>query len=321
MGVFYSFNGVGEIFISAVAAGLYDHKDSYAIKSYKVLFLIIGSMTIAIGIAILFIMPDTPDKAWWLNDREKAVIIQRIRGNNQGFGNKKFKWDQARECLLDVKTYIYLLLTLAVGIPNSGISSFGAIIIENMGYETVKALLMKSPTGAFNLVALAALPTLGRINKSRIFWGIVYMVISLMSVALIAFAPQHSAQCAGIWIYGISPVGMILVTSCVTSNTAGHTKKLLTNALTLACYAAGNTIGPQTFRSSDAPLYHKAKATVVGCIAAAVVIICILYADYIYENKKRDKNDQEKGTDYLNIPNLEFADLTDKENPEFRYRT
>lgn len=321
VGIFYGSNGAGTIFLSAVSYGLYYHEASYTIEGYKVLFIIIGLMTSVLGLAIMVIMPNTPDKAWWLNDREKAVVLERIRDNEQGFGNKKIKWKQVKECFTDPKTWLYFMMSLSVGTPNSGVSSYGTIILNNMGYSTIKALLMKMPSGAFELIGLAILPTLSRVVKSRMILGIAYMIIVLIGVCLLAFAPSNTAQMVGLWIYGMSPVGITLVTSCVSSNTAGHTKKLLTNAITLAAYAAGNTIGPQTFQSTDAPHYPKAKAGVVGCISASIGIMFCMYATYYYENKKRDKFKESMGDAYQVPENVEFADLTDLENPEFRYRT
>lgn len=44
----------------------------------------------------------------------------------------------------------------------------------------------------------------------------------------------------------------------VSSNIAGYTKKQVTGALLFTGYCVGNIIGPQTFKSSEAPGYHSA---------------------------------------------------------------
>lgn len=101
MGCFYGFNGLGSIFLGAVSFHLYKYQDDYTIKGYKVLFLIIGCMTILLGFVIMIVMPNTPATAMFLNEREKEVVVERIRHNNQGFGNKKFKMEQAIEVCKD----------------------------------------------------------------------------------------------------------------------------------------------------------------------------------------------------------------------------
>lgn len=321
-GCFYGFNGLGTIFLSGVSYGLYKNNGEYSIKSYRILFLIIGLMTILLGFLIMFIMPNKPTEAKWLTDREKEIVIHRIRENNQGFGNKKFKWDQAKEVFKDPRTLIYFMLSLSVAIPNGGISGFGSIMLKSFGYSTLMSLLMKMPVGAVELVALVGLPLFTIFTPKRMPVAISYMLVVLMGTCLLAFATKVNvnAALAGYYITGASPVGIILITSCVTSNTAGFTKKMMTNAVTLMGYSAGNVIGPQTFRSTDAPNYMKAKAGSVGCYCAAIALMVILTVYNLWENKRRDKLRDEMGDAYVIPENLEFADLTDFQNPEFRYR-
>ncbi|TID13886.1 hypothetical protein CANINC_004834 [Pichia inconspicua] len=319
-GVFYGFNGLGTIFLSSVSFALYRHTASYSLESYKILFLIVGLMTILNGILIAFIMPNTPAEAKFLTEREKEVVVERIRHNNQGFGNKVFKWEQAYEVLYDPRTLTYFLLSLSVAIPNGGISGFGTILLKGFGFSTETSLLYKMPTGAVELVGLAGLPLVCKFIKSRMAVALIYITFVLIWVCVLAFSTNRNAELAGLWICGLSPCGIILITSCVTSNTAGHTKKLLTNAITLIGYSAGNVIGPQTFRTSDAPSYNKAKAGCVGCYAATIVLMIFLTVFNIWENKKRDKQREALGDKYIVPENVEFADLTDFQNPEFRYR-
>ncbi|KAH3666364.1 hypothetical protein WICMUC_005711, partial [Wickerhamomyces mucosus] len=87
-------------------------------KPYKVLFMIIGIATIVNGLLIMLIMPDTPAQAKFLSHREKLNVVERIRGNNQGFGNKHFKKYQLIECVTDVRTWIYFAIGILVAIPN-----------------------------------------------------------------------------------------------------------------------------------------------------------------------------------------------------------
>lgn len=318
MAVFYGFNGLGTIILAAIAGSIYKKQDSFALRSYYVLFLIIGVWTIVWGFIILALIPNTPAEAKWLTQEEKAMIVARIRGNQQGFGAKEFKLYQIKECVTDIRTWVYFSIAILVAIPNGGVSSFGNIILKSFGYDTLESLYMKAPVGAVELVGLCFLPLLNTLIKSRMFLAEFYMCTVLMATCLLAFTSTHPAL-AGYYIMGLSPVGIIMVSSCVSSNTAGHTKKLAANAISLIGYSAGNIIGPQTFKASDAPKYHRAKATLVGCYSAVICLIAILTLLNIKENKRRDKLRDEMGDDYHVVKNQEFADLTDFENPEFRY--
>lgn len=90
------------------------------------------------------------------------------------------------------------------------------------------------------------------------------------------------------------------------------------NAILLISFCLGNIIGPLTFRAEDAPEYIPAKITIIVTCATAVVLTLILRAYYIWENKMRDKVVEE--TRMGHKADIEFADVTDRKNKEFRYR-
>ena len=59
----------------------------------------------------------------------------------------------------------------------------------------------------------------------------------------------------------------------ISNNTVGYTKKITVNGLQILAYGAGNWIGPQTFRASDAPDYLHGKLMV----AIMSVYLCSVY--------------------------------------------
>ena len=73
-------------------------------------------------------------------------------------------------------------------------------------------------------------------------------------------------------------------------------------------------VGPRTF---DQKPYTGAKIAMVVCYGACLVILAALYVLNYRENIRRDKAAME--TKQPEIENIEFADLTDFENPHFRY--
>jgi hypothetical protein len=79
-------------------------------------------------------------------------------------------------------------------------------------------------------------------------------------------------------------------------------------------FCLGNILGPLTFRDADAPSYIPAKITIVAVDSVAILATVVLLLYYRWQNKKRDNALIEHKRD------VEFADLTDLENKEFRYK-
>jgi hypothetical protein len=61
-----------------------------------------------------------------------------------------------------------------------------------------------------------------------------------------------------LWLCSLQSVGFSMSLTMVSSNVAGYTKKQFTGAILFTGYCVGNIIGPQTFISTEAPLYHSA---------------------------------------------------------------
>src|SRR5699024_1096352 len=86
--IWFSCIGIGEILGGFMSYGLYkqDITIGTPIASWRLLFVIVGAITIFLGILILLHLPDTPTQAWFLNEKEKLMVVERIRSNQQGFG-------------------------------------------------------------------------------------------------------------------------------------------------------------------------------------------------------------------------------------------
>ncbi|KAF7999337.1 hypothetical protein HF325_006013 [Metschnikowia pulcherrima] len=318
----FASNGIGTMLGSgAIAYNVYRDEANFSIAAWKLIFIITGVITIALGVAIFFHIPSKPTDAWFLTEKEKKMVVERIRGNQQGFGNKHFKKEQLIETLLDYRTWILFIMGVLCNIPNGGLTNFGSILLkEKLGYSTGKTLLMNMPTGAVEIGGLVAICYCYKFIQLRLFWSIFTFCIVLMATCFLAFADNQKLQFAGYTMTSLLAISSIFILSLIASNCAGHTKKVTTNAIYLIGYCVGNLIGPQTFIPSQAPSYTSAVVAMVACFSIVIVLMIILWVDYYLDNKRRDANmDSDLVREFQMLENHEFADLTDKQNPLFRY--
>lgn len=315
--LWFSFNGMGSILGSgAIAYNCYNDMDKFSIEAWKLIFIITGCITVVLGVLIFFHIPNKPTEAWFLNDEEKYLVVERIRDNQQGFGNKQFKKYQFVEAILDIKTWLYFVLSVSNNIPNGGLTNFASILMnETMGYSTGKTLKMQMIPGAVEVVGCSLFAYMYRFYPSRLFFATFSAVLCVVSLCMLAFAKLAKVQMAGYCIYNISPLTFICILSSIASNVAGHTKKVTVNAIFLIGYCVGNLIGPQTFIDKQAPAYSGAKVgMIVGAVVSLVTII-VIWIELIFANRKKEAHRAE----YEEYGHTEFADLTDRENPLFRY--
>ncbi len=72
----------------------------------------LGAFAIAVGVAVLLWMPDSPANARFLTKEERVTAIERIRDGQCGTENKRLKKEQVVEALLDLRTWLIVLATL-----------------------------------------------------------------------------------------------------------------------------------------------------------------------------------------------------------------
>lgn len=70
--------------------------DGGPLQTWRWIFLLLGVITIVVGVCCFFFLPDTPTDVKWLNDREKAIAIERVARSQTGVKNHVFKWAQVR---------------------------------------------------------------------------------------------------------------------------------------------------------------------------------------------------------------------------------
>ena len=322
VGIWFSFNGWAQIFGGLIAYGIAvgARKHGSVIEPWKIVFLVCGLLTIAMGFVFLWFVPDNQMNARFLKTkRDRILAIERIRKNEQGVGNKHWKMYQFREALTDPAVWMFFFYSLVADIPNGGISNFFSQLIVSFGYTQEASLLWGTPGGVVEVVTIVVWGMVTYHYGNRIFYSSFSLCLAIMGMILIVALPLDNSKgrLAGYYFTQASPVPFVALLSLISTNIAGYTKKTTVAALYLVAYCAGNIIGPQTFRPKDAPRYVPAEITIIVCWCCCLVDLACIYAYFRYQNRKKRKIREAPG--YQKLENQEFLDLTDRENPEFNY--
>jgi MFS family permease len=103
------------------------------LPSWHYQFMIIGGVTSVWGIALWFLLPDSPLTAYFLSRENKIVAIERMRWEQSGIENKTVKMEQIKEAFSDPKTWFYVLVTFLCNFTNGPVTGFGSIIVQSFG--------------------------------------------------------------------------------------------------------------------------------------------------------------------------------------------
>lgn len=151
-------------------------------------------------------------------------------------------------------------------------------------------------------------------------------------ILLVANCLPVIAGCAMIWkskwtyhaagpVAGYSLIGTFgaVVSQTISvgmSNVAGATKKSVMAGTIFAAYCVGNIVGPQLVKSqTKAQHYPELWTGLIICYGITIAAAGALYIVLWGENRRREGRVGDEGE----RDRLAFMDLTDGENPYFRY--
>ncbi|KAH8595533.1 allantoate permease [Bisporella sp. PMI_857] len=320
--IWFCSSGAANVMGSLLSFGFQHVDDTVAhLKGWRVMFLVLGAITILVGVWAFFAIPDSPMKARFLTEREKVALLVHVGKNRTGVEQRGFKGVQLRELLLDAQIWLIVCITILISCSGGVVTSYSATVIRQLGYTSKEAALLNMPSGLLAIFFTLVVGYGIRYLSHRWFWLIFCCIPGIIGGSLMSFASSKPARLIGVYLVSSIIPTLIILYQWVMANVAGHTKRVVAIALVAGSFSVGNIIGPQTFRKEDAPEYHKAKVVVLATQSAAAVVTSALFGYYKWANQAKERNMRaiEVNSGVLDERGDIWGNLTDKENPEFRY--
>lgn len=105
--------GIGQV-IGGLLSFAFQHVTSLTFQSWRMMFVVLGCVTVVLGFATFFIIPDSPSTAKFLTQEEKAVVIQHVAQETTGAVGSGFKPKQLVDALTDPQLLLLCLMTVLV---------------------------------------------------------------------------------------------------------------------------------------------------------------------------------------------------------------
>lgn len=118
---YYCTNGIATMFGGLIGYGV--GNITSGLPQWMYVFLIFGSFSLLAGLWSLLVLPDSPSTCKFLNERERAIAVERVAENRQGVKNHHFKKSQVIQTLYDPKTWTLFIMAVAAQVPNSALTS------------------------------------------------------------------------------------------------------------------------------------------------------------------------------------------------------
>lgn len=110
--------------------------------SWAYLFLLEGSLTILAAIMAAIVLPKDLQRAYFLTQAQRELGMARQLADSVDEANVPFKWSDAVREFKYWHIYLRIAIIFSFGVLIGTSSNFLPIIVQGMGYSTVKTNLV-----------------------------------------------------------------------------------------------------------------------------------------------------------------------------------
>ncbi|KAI8139133.1 major facilitator superfamily domain-containing protein [Fennellomyces sp. T-0311] len=271
---FYASNTLAGAFGGLLAYGIMHMDGLQGLSGWQWIFIIEAIPTLFFAVVTYFYLPDMPEKATFLNERERAIILNQNRKDAGPALETHFSWNQVWSTFLDWKTFAYSFLYIVAAIPVYTLSLFMPSIVNGMGYQALTAQAMTTPPYicAFFMCILNSWSA-GRRNERGAHMALAATLALIGYILLIVLRNNPSEHLyAGAIIATTGTFGMMpAFVSWFGNNYGGHTRRNVAIATIASIGNCGGIISGQVYRADDGPHYITGHTINLALMAFCVV--------------------------------------------------
>ncbi|KAI2621698.1 MFS general substrate transporter [Hypoxylon sp. NC1633] len=302
--VFFFGPSVSAAFGSLISAGALRIEGAGGLFGWQWIFLICGISTITVGLIAFTIVPKSPHHTgylfgglvpWrgWLSEREADVFVARIIRADPNKGQAStmtIGLKDIADVLFDWKTWPYLIACLSGLQAVGGLSTWGATIIQSLGFTSIKANLLNAPAPIISAVLGLVLGTIVDRYKRfgySIMFAATWTLAGLIALYTLPVTTEASwSFYAGYVVTVASPNWQPLNVTWLSLNQKTPQKRAIAYAIYIGCSNLGGTYGNQVFRGNDAPLYRRAWAACLSLGAVWLATILVQTSLFKWTNRR-----------------------------------
>ncbi|KAI7881294.1 MFS general substrate transporter [Lichtheimia hyalospora FSU 10163] len=317
LALFFGCSTLAGAFGGVLAYGIMQMDGIRGMHGWQWIFIIEAIPTLVLACCTYFALPDFPEtKSKFLNEREREIIIHRLRKDAGPATETQFSKKQVIVAFLDWKVYMHAAIFISLVTPLYSLSMFMPSIISGMGFTALTAQAMSAPPYAFACVATIAVAMHADRKGERGLHIAIPAVVGMVGYVLLvtlkdkgSVAMYVAACITATGVFG--PIAPML--SWFSNNFGGQTKRGVATAIIVSLGNIGGAMGGQVYQAWDAPHYTRGHTICAALMACAIVLSVIYKLLLIRMNKKRENMTEEEYNKAC-----QGEELCDH-HPDFRY--
>ncbi|ETS88173.1 hypothetical protein PFICI_02001 [Pestalotiopsis fici W106-1] len=299
--VFYFGNYVAAAVGPLVAAGILQMAGLGGLSGWQWLFIIEGGITLLIFLVFVLFLPRSPAHTrpihglWdFFSEDERKLLRARIVADDEYNEADKvsMSFRDVKDSIVDYRLWLHMLLNIVTLTPKGGLQLYGPLVIKTLGFSKVNANLLSAVSSVLVLIFSYCISIVSDRTRWRgpfcilaFAWSIIFAG-SVLGVSKDASASKWTLYAVFTLLSGGNAVSQSLNDAWVSINARSPSRRSLGLAMVVMGSNFGGIIGPQLFRSSDAPKYPHAFLAILVLYAAAIPITLLMMWVYSRDNKE-----------------------------------
>ncbi|KAL4991465.1 major facilitator superfamily domain-containing protein [Aspergillus falconensis] len=275
MAVLYTGNMLASAFSGLISAAVFATLDKkHGLAGWQWLFLIQGVVTVAVAIAVFFLLPNSPKQTLWLTPEERELAHDRIVRDTTQKAEGTSVWTGLRAACLDYRTWIFALMC-NLDLSANGFKNFMPTVVETLGFNSTVTLVL---TCRFN---------------ERTWHVTLSKLLAIVGFAVACGTLNTGARYFAMILFVGATYGVNNINIAWVAATVGQTdeKKAVAIAITNTLGNLASVYTPYLWPDSDAPRFAPAMYASIGFSAGVVILAWVMRLILMRENKNLRADD------------------------------
>jgi len=288
---FFSAASISGAFGGIMAYGIINLNGKAGHSGWQWIFIIEGAITVVVGLVSFFLLPDTPDKARFLNEEEKSYIKAKLKEDG-AIGSEEadsFSWSEVIKAFTSLHILLVAIVFFFSGVVLYSLAYFAPSIVQSLGYTAAKAQLMTVPPFSVAFVVSMLAAWISDRYQCRGAVTTFCSVLCVIGFAMFLRSTNHHVQYGSLFlsipgVYAMAPG----ISTWNANNSAPHVRRATAIAIGFIMTNSGGILATWLLGSlSPPPRYTKATKLLLifSVLMAFFSVLNIFYLKR--ENKKK----------------------------------
>ncbi|KAJ1806120.1 hypothetical protein LPJ75_005132 [Coemansia sp. RSA 2598] len=315
IGFFFASAGIGGILVGPLCSSL-SLVDLQTARSWQLIFLVIGLISLCWSLLGPFLLHDYPDTATFITDEERALITRIMACQNTVASDQRISRRQVVLALSDYKIMLWTIIDFCANAATQVNGLFGPTIIAGQGYPPHIAQALSALTNLMAFCGMASIAFIARVVGGSAHAIVISNLITIAGFVLALGASAGEYRLAALFLFSFaSPQPAAHGPAWAIANMQGGTKPAMAAAITSAVGGLGPLATAFVYRDRDSPRFAFGHGVCLGMTFLCLVTTVVLRMALARENRRRDRARR----DISGLSSCDILDLADN-HPDFRYK-